>query len=596
MKSTRTVPRTFRKFIDALAVLAASAIVTGSAIAQIVTPGSPTVDPRVGLRGGYHDAAEASWNMALIAHRDRPTGFYDPNDPGAFPFANSDMAFSGGLLFQGSFHGFQIWNISDPADPKLRLAFPCPGGQGDMSVYRNLLFMSVEQTNGRVDCGGQGVTDTVSSERFRGVRIFDISDVDHPRQVGAVQTCRGSHTHTLVVDPRDRANVYIYVSGTSPPRPAAELAGCSGLSPDRDPKTSLFSIDVIRVPLAAPGNARIIASPRVFSDFMGQIAGLAKGDTTNPLHKNSETSRCHDITAYSQIGLAAGACAGNGILLDIRNPAHPKRVAAVSDPNFSFWHSATFNNAGTKVIFTDEWGGGTLPKCRATDDPQWGADAIFTLRGHKLTPASYYKLPAAQTEFENCVAHNGSLIPIPGRDILVQGWYQGGISVVDFTDAAHPKEIAFFDRGPVDAGKLYLAGDWAGYWYNGHIYASEIARGLDVFDLKPSAFLSQNEIDAAKLVQVQTSNPQNQQRIVWPASFSVARAYLDQLVRGNGVSAAVSSRITGYLDSAEEKTGSAKRAALNRLAVRLDHDARSAADAARVRLLAASVRNLAKAR
>lgn len=571
-----------------LALCATISLASSSAFAQS--------DPRVGLRGGYHDAAEAASNLVLIAHRDRPEGFFNPTDPGAFPFANSDMAFQNNFVFQGSFHGFQIWNVSNPANPTLRLAYPCPGGQGDLSVYRNLLFMSVEQTSGRLDCGEQGVTDTVSAARFRGVRIFDISDIDHPRQVADVQTCRGSHTHTLVVDPRDHANVYIYVSGTSVPRPAAELAGCSGLEPDKDPNTSLYRIDVIRVPLAAPQNARVVSTPRVFADASGAIAGLSKGDTTNPAHTNSASSRCHDITVYSAIGLAAGACAGNGIILDIRDPVNPKRVAAASDPNFAFWHSATFNNAGTKVIFTDEWGGGVQPKCRATDDPHWGADAIFTLHGHTLTPMSYYKLPAAQTEFENCVAHNGSLIPVPGRDILAQGWYQGGVSIVDFTDAAHPKEIAFFDRGPVDSTKLYLAGDWAAYWYNGHVYASEIARGLDVFDLKPSAFLTQNEIDAAKSVQLDTFNPQNQQRIVWPATFSLSRAYLDQLVRGHGVSSSESSRIAQDLTRAESLTGARRRSALNSLTARLNRDARTASDAPRVRALATSVRNLARSR
>jgi hypothetical protein len=374
-------------------ICAAILSLSTGAVAQSDTARVLTNDPRVGLRGGYHDAAEAASNLVLLAHRDRPEGFFSPTDPGAFPFANSDLAFQNNFVFQGSFHGFQIWNVSNPANPTLRLAYPCPGGQGDLSVYHNLLFMSVEQTSGRLDCGDQGVTDTVSAARFRGVRIFDISDIDHPKQVADVQTCRGSHTHTLVVDPRDRANVYIYVSGTSVPRPAAELAGCSSLEPDKDPNTSLYRIDVIRVPLAAPQNARIVSNPRVFSGANGAIAGLQVGDTLDPSHRHSATSRCHDITVYSAIGLAAGACAGNGIILDIKDPVHPKRIAEVSDPNFSFWHSASFNNAGTTVLFTDEWGGGTLPKCRATDDPHWGADAIFKLRGRTLTPALITSFP-----------------------------------------------------------------------------------------------------------------------------------------------------------------------------------------------------------
>lgn len=591
--------RRIKKSLVAATVAVAALLTTSAgANAQADSARAATTDPRVGLRGGYHDAAEAARNLVLIAHRDRPTGFFNPSDPGAFPVANSDLAFSGHLLFQGNFHGFQIWDIANPANPVLRVALACPGGQGDLSVYRNLLFMSVQETLGRLDCGANGDTlAKISAERFRGVRIFDITDVDHPRQVADVQSCRGSHTHTLLVDPKDRANVYIYISGTSPPRAAEELAGCSALTPDLDPNTSLFRIDIVRVPLAAPQNSRVIASPRVFSDAMGNIAGLMKrAPDTTLAHHRSETNRCHDITVYSEIGLAAGACAGNGILLDIRNPIKPKRVAEVSDSNFAFWHSATFNNAGTKVLFTDEWGGGSLPKCRATDDPQWGADAIFTLRGHKLTPASYYKLPAAQTETENCVAHNGSLIPVPGRDIFVQGWYQGGVSIVDFTDAAHPKEIAFFDRGPLDPAKIYLAGEWSAYWYNGHIYGSEIARGLDVFDLVPSDLLSQSEIDAAKLVQVDVFNAQSQQRIVWPASFAVARAYFDQLVRGNALSAATASRISSGLGRAEETTGASQRSTLRKMAGQLDRDARASSDGARVRALASVVRELAKAR
>src|SRR5256885_2053521 len=426
-------------------------------------------------------------------------------------------------------------------DPSLRgLARPLflSAAMLSLSVYKNLLFMSVEETRGRVDCGAQGVVDTVSTDRFRGVRIFDVTDIDHPKQIADVQTCRGSHTHTLVTDPKDPANVYIYVSGTSSVRSNSELAGCSKAAPDVDPNTSLFRIEVIKVPLAAPQDAKVISTPRIFADSAGHIAGLWKGGTHGEgTQSTSETNQCHDITVYTAMGLAAGACSGNGILLDIRDPANPKRIADVTDPNFAYWHSATFSNDAKKVLFSDEWGGGMAPRCRSTDRPTWGADAIFTRSGNNLTTAGYYKLPVAQTEQENCVAHNGSLIPVPGRDIMAQGWYQGGVSVFDFTDPAHAKEIAFFDRGPMDSTKLILGGDWGTYWYNGHIYASEIDRGLDVLDLKPSDQLSQNEIDAAKLVRFETFNPQNQPKFVWPASYVVARAYLDQLVRDKGIAA-----------------------------------------------------------
>ena len=552
-------------------------------------------DPRIGLRAGYQNAAEVARNLELVGHGARPQNFGNAQNLGDFAFLNGDLAFKGDLAFQGGFNGFQVWDISNPKSPTLRTSFVCPGGQGDPSIYKNLLFFSVEETRGRLDCGAQGVTDTVSAERFRGVRIFDISDLDHPKQVAAVQTCRGSHTHTLVIDPNDPDNVYIYVSGTSVVRSGSELAGCAQGASLSDTTTSLFRIDIIKVPVAAPQNARVVNSPRIFADSAGAIAGLWLGGAHGPgTQTTTQTNMCHDITVYSAIGLAAGACSGNGILLDIHDPVHPKRIAAVIDPNFAYWHSATFNNDGTKVLFSDEWGGGMAPRCRPTDKITWGADAIFYRAGDKMTAAGHYKLPVAQTDQENCVAHNGSLIPVPGRDIMAQAWYQGGVSVFDFTDPAHAKEIAFFDRGPMDSTKLLLGGDWGTYWYNGHIYASEIDRGLDVLDLKPSNQLSQNEIDAAKLVRFDVFNPQNQPKLVWPASYVVARAYLDQLVRDKGISSDRSSAIARDLARAEKLKGAGERAALTQLANRLDQDARTASDPTRVQSLAAAVRELAK--
>jgi hypothetical protein len=468
-------------------------------------------------------------------------------------FANSDFAFQGTHLFQGNFYGINFYDIADPAKTRLITSLVCPGGQGDVSVYGHLLFMSVEMPNGRIDCGTQAFPPppppaaghehdrqlpAASPDRFRGVRIFDISDIKNPKQVAAVQTCRGSHTHTLVVDPKDKDNVYIYVSGTSFVRQPEELAGCTDGAPDKNPDTALFRIDVIKVPVAAPQLAKIVSSPRVFIDpRTGALNGLNNGGSHDdkPGDKPHDTNQCHDITVYSAIGLAAGACSGNGLLLDIKDPVHPRRVDAVNDPNYSYWHSASFSNDGTKVVFTDEWGGGLGARCRATDPNVWGADAIFKLHDDKLSLASYYKMPAAQSDTENCVAHNGSLVPIPGRDIEVQAWYQGGISVMDFTDAAHPFEIAYFDRGPIDAKTVILGGDWSAYWYNGNIYGSEIARGLDIFKLVPTRFLTQNEIDAANLVQVPELNVQNQQKIVWPLNLTVALAYLDQLTRSKAL-------------------------------------------------------------
>jgi hypothetical protein len=578
-------------------LLAAAALTMAASLlpAQSLPPANPN-DPRARLRAGWWDAAQAARNMELAATVRPREGFYDPQRPGSFAYANSDLAFRGTLVFQGSFHGIQVWDVADPRAPRLVSTFACPGGQGDVSIHGDLLFMSVEETRGRVDCGAQGVQDTVSAERFRGVRIFDVSDLQDFKVVTQVQTCRGSHTHTLVTDPRDRKNLYVYVSGTSVVRSENELAGCSRRGPDDDPNTSLFRIEVIRVPLDAPQEARVVSTPRIFADAEGRIAGLwpggAHGEGTQ---RTATTNQCHDITAYPEIGLAAGACSGNGILLDIRDPVNPKRVAEVLDPNFAYWHSATFNNDASTVLFTDEWGGGTSPRCRATDNPLWGANAYFTRSGNALTPAGFYKLPAAQTATENCVAHNGSLIPVPGRDIFVQAWYQGGVSVTDFTDPMAPREIAYFDRGPVDSTRLVLAGSWSAYWYNGMIYSSEIARGLDVLELVPSGELTQNEIDAARSVRWDVFNPQEQKRIVWPDNFAVARAYHDQLWRFGGLAAGRLDAVRSALDAAEAASGRERRQLLERLGRDLDRDARTAADGKRVRALSATVKGIAKA-
>ena len=605
--------------------------------------GSDVNDPRYKLTPGLYDAGEAAMGMTHLLLLKKPEAFQlgstDPDDPkvqkvfgqlgignrarmpkamqmviAELAFSNSDLAFEGNYLFQGNFYGINIFDISNPAQASLLTSLVCPGGQGDVSVYKNLLFMSVEMPNGRLDCGTQGFPPeppapppppeqerqrplpVAQKDRFRGVRIFDISDIKNPKQVAAVQTCRGSHTHTLVVDPNDKENVYIYVSGTSFVRQSEELAGCSGGEPDQNPNTALFRIDVIKVPLADPQDAKVVSSPRVFIDpRTGAINGLTNGgthgrDATKPEEKPRDTNQCHDITVYSAIGLAAGACSGNGLLLDIKDPVHPKRVDAVNDPNYSYWHSATFSNDGSKVVFTDEWGGGLGARCRPNDPNKWGADAIFHLEDDKLTFEHYYKLPAAQGDTENCVAHNGSLVPVPGRDIEVQAWYQGGVSVMDFTDPTHPFEIAYFDRGPIDPKILVLGGDWSAYWYNGYIYGSEIARGLDVFELKPSKFLTQNEIDAARTVRVDTLNVQNQQKIEWPANLVVAKAYLDQLSRSQALPANQIAGLRKAIRGAEKSHMNQRKVAkLERMAPALETSAataKSAVDSARMHALA----------
>ncbi len=553
-------------------------------------------DPRVGLAAGVHDAGMAADNMELLVHVPKPEGFVATGDAPSFLFVNSDLAFQGNWVFVGNYAGFMVYEISDPANPRLVSSVVCPGGQGDPSVYRNLLFTSVEAPNGRVDCGWGPLDTAANPDRFRGVRIWDISDIENPVQVAAVQTCRGSHTHTVVTDPNDDEHVYVYVSGTSFVRPVEELEGCSGADPEDDPNSSLFRIEVIRVPLDAPQDAEVIATPRIFADLeTGAVEGLWPGGEHGPnTQETSRTDQCHDITVFSELGIAAGACSGNGILLDISDPANPVRTDEVIDPNFAYWHSATFNNDATKVLFTDEWGGGGEARCRAADPRDWGADAIFELSEGDLELKSYYKLPVFQSASENCVAHNGSLIPVPGRDVMVQAWYQGGASVFDFTDAGNPFEIAFFDRGPMNADTLETGGLWSTYWYNGHIYGTEMGRGLDVYGLIPSEHLSENEIEAAKLVRTDEVNVQHQERFTWPAEPVVAHALLDQLARENVANA---DDVRAELDAALALGGSERIAALARLAEYVDQGAGwAAADVAkRLRLLAQTLREMATA-
>jgi uncharacterized protein (DUF305 family) len=521
-------------------------------------------DARAGLAPGFADAAEAIWNLRKVASLGKPAGFFDSENPAdlrlAIPpredevaegddveaaeedtddavegegdksltefaersplldFANTDMAFFGDIMVAGNYHGFNIYRLGDDGAPTLMSSVLCPGGQGDVSVAGDLLIMSVEQTRGRVDCGLQGVEEDVSDERFRGLRIFDISDLTAVRQVGQVQTCRGSHTHSIVR--ADDEKLIVYNSGTSVIREQEELERC--IDNPSDTRTALFSIDVIEIPIADPSQARITNSPRVFADAeTGEIASLWQGGESETGAQNTRrTDQCHDITVFPALNLAAGACSGNGILMDISDPMNPVRVDAVFDKGFAYWHSATFSNDGTKVIFTDEWGGGGRPRCRASDPMTWGANAIYDIVDGKLEFRSHYKMPGPQSEFENCVAHNGSIVPVPGRDLFVQSWYQGGISVMDFTDSSSPVEIAYFDRGPIDDEQLVVGGYWSSYWYNGRIYGTEITRGIDVFALEESEFLNQAEIEAAEAASYKNTrfNPQTQTQVIWSQS------------------------------------------------------------------------------
>jgi hypothetical protein len=593
--------------LSKLVLVAATAL---SAAAFATASVAQTADPRAGLKAGVKNPGIAASGISLVTNMPPPPGFTtanfdetkaaavgENNRAGGGPadglnLANTDLAFSGSRVIWGNFNGFNVVDVSNPRAPKVVISTVCPGGQGDVGIHGNLLFMSVQDTKARLNCSaGDGQTQ-VSAERFRGVRIFDISNPAQLKQVAAVQTCKGSHTVTLVPDPKDKGVLYLYNSGNAAPRPAAELAGCSDKEPNDDPNTSLYSIDVIRVPLATPEKAAIVASPRLFrNEATGAINGLAK--KTDDLGPNSQggrdTRNCHDITVFPEIGLAGGACQGNGLLIDISNPAAPKRLDAVSDPNFAAWHSATFSNDGKKMLFTDEWGGGTQPRCRPGDPEYWGGDATFDIVNKKMVKRGYYKIPNNQGAAENCVAHNGSLIPVPGRDIMAQSWYQGGISLVDFTDVSKPVEVGFFDRGPVSETEKWIAGYWSVYWYNGMLYGSEIARGLDILKLEPTAKLTKNEIAAAELVKMTEFNPQTQVRMTWPNKPVVARAYLDQLVRGKAIAADRAAAVDKVLVSLE---GGRKESAASLVAqLKADAGKASPADAKRFEGIAAILVN-----
>jgi uncharacterized protein (DUF305 family) len=548
---------------------------------------SLSTDARAGLSPGFEDAGQAIMNMELVATLPKPPGFFDPQNPAGLPlakpvedsdqskevdeqsiddtewgerspllsFSNTDMAFSGDKMVTGSYHGFNVYELQEDGLPELYSSIVCPGGQGDVSIVGDLLIMSVEQTRGRVDCGLEGINEDISQDRFRGLRIFDISDLERPRQVGQVQTCRGSHTHSVVSGPGEDGKIIVYNSGTSSVRKGEELDGCFDETPG-DERTALFRIDVIEIPVDDPSRSRIVSSPAVFADpETGRLAGLWQGgDHGDDTQETNQTNQCHDITVFPELGIAAGACSGNGILFDISDPLNPTRIDEVLDKGFAYWHSATFNNDGTKVLFTDEWGGGARPRCRTYDPREWGADAIYDIVDGKLEFRSYFKLPAPQVEQENCVAHNGSVIPVPGRDIFVQAWYQGGISVIDFTDSANPIEIAYFDRGPIHEEHLILGGYWSTYWYKGKIYGTEIARGMDVLALLPSEHLSANEVAAATVAnQDELFNPQQQFQVTWPAEPVVAGAYIDQLQRGDGLSQMMLADLNKALERSAEQ-------------------------------------------
>jgi hypothetical protein len=566
-------------------------------------------DPRSGLKSGRLDAATAASGMRLVSFSEKPAQF---DTARGLTFINSDLAFGDKYVYQGNFAGFTIWDVSDPAKPKVVSVVSCITSQGDPSIYGKLLFISAEGAGNRNDCAKGGVTDP--KDHMAGVRIYDVSDPAQPRLVKNVQTCKGSHTHTIVPSYKDKDVIYIYVSGNQGARPDTELPGCKEGTDAADTTNSLFRLDVIKVPLKNPEKAEVVTGARIFTGL--EPAPRAAGRPARGGGSQTPTGprNCHDVTAYPAAKLLAGACASYGLLVDISNPEKPVRLDARADTNFSLWHTAVFSNDGKKVVFTDEWGGGTSPMCQANSMMEMGGNTILTIDPKKkYTQHAYYKINTAQTAEENCVSHNGGLIPVPGRDIMVQGWYQGGVSVMDFTNADKPTELAYFDRGPIDnppgadvpvaqpqspGGRNLrgtIGGSWGAYYWNGLIYSSELDRGFDILELQPSDQLSKNEIEAAKLVRFVEYNPQSQPKIVWPAAFPVVRSYLDQLVRGNGLASDRTTAIASGLDAAEKQSGKQRRDALNALAKQVDKDVSGAKDPERVKLMSAAIKDLAKA-
>ena len=607
-----------------LILLFATAVVPTLASAQTYPSKS---DPRNNLKPGRLDAGVAASNMKLLSFTPKPAPF---DTVRGLTFVNSDLAFGTHYVYQANFAGFSIWDITDPAKPAMTAVVQCITSQGDPSIYGNLLFLSAEGAGNRNDCGSGGVQDP--KDHMAGVRIFDVSNPKAPKLVKNVQTCKGSHTHTIVPSPTDPRTIYLYVSGQQAARPETEMAGCKNGTDPADPTNSLFQLDIIKVQLDRPEQAKVIPGARVFTGLDGAsecmrfcapadarraAAGAARARPAADPEMPTGPRNCHDVTAYPSMNLLAASCSTHSILVDISNPEKPFRISALADTNnYQGRHTAAFSNDGKKLIQTDEWGGGTGPMCQASSMIELGGNTVISLDAKKKqTQRAYFKLPSAQTAEENCVSHNGGIIPVPGRDLYVQGWYQGGVNIMDFTDPDKAIEIGYFDRGSIDppqpvdvpaAAAAALApgarprsntigGSWGAYYWNGLIFSSELDRGMDILELTPSGQLSANEIAAAKLVTFTDYNPQSQPKMTWPAAFVVVRSYLDQLVRGNGLASDRTTAIYAALDAAEMKSGLARATALNALALQVDKDVAGAQDGARVRTMASEIRRLATA-
>jgi hypothetical protein len=491
-----SVPRTRRRRLGVVAAAGGllAALLTAAPAAAIPDPGDSPADRKEVSRSDQAEAREAIESGEIpgqdeVVHSDNIRHVANiPKD--ALTGTNSDLAFQGRYAFAGNYDGFRIFDISDPKAPKTVAQVLCPGSQNDISVSGDLLFLSTDSSRSDSSCNST-TQPTTEKSSWEGMKVFDISDKQNPRYVAAVETACGSHTHTLVPE---RRNVYIYVSSYSP----------NAAYPDCQPPHD--GISVIKVPRHAPEKAALVGFPVLFPGE-GPDGGGNPGAPTNP--GVSKTTGCHDITVLPSKDLAAGACMGDGILFSIEDPEHPKVIDRVQDNvNFAFWHSATFNQKANKVVFTDELGGGGGATCNAAIGPNRGADGIYDIVGkgdrRELVFRSYFKIPRHQADTENCVAHNGSLIPVKGKDLMVQAWYQGGISVWDFTDSSKPKEIAYFERGPLSTERMVTGGSWSAYYYNGYIYSNDMAKGFDVLKI------DDRRTDPARWVHMRELNVQTQ--------------------------------------------------------------------------------------
>ena len=434
-----------------------------------------------------HDDHGGTWDPSPVSASQNLKILGSAPKTSAVPsYRNSDLAFWGNLTFAGNYEGFRVIDHSDPGNPAVIANVACPGSQHDVSVWKGLLFLSVDSPR-----SGPGCDSVSASPGFEGIRIFDVSDPANPTYAGAVATDCGSHTHTLVPDSSDPGRVLLYVA-SYPSTVLAESAygnSCSRIATDGSP-TGHSKISVVEVPLADPGSASVVSEPQVpLNDYRGDLGWRG----------------CHDISVFTAIDRAAAACAGEGQIWDISDPENPTTLARIHNPNVDFWHSATFTWDGRTVLFGDEAGGGTQPRCRASDPATVGAIWIYDVAGLDNQDAtavepwrSHFKIPRVQGDTARCTMHNFNVLPLEDRYVAVSAAYSGGTTAFDFTNTARPVEVGHQDP--------HGANTWSSYWYNGFIHTNDTGRGVDVMLLTDAA-----RSGAKRLPHL---NPQTQERVI----------------------------------------------------------------------------------